>query len=250
MIGEINPTLRRRKLAAELRRLREGAGLNGVLVSQALHWSTSKLSRLETGQVVPSVKDVGRLLTHYRTADTEADLLLELAENHTAKGWWDSYADVLSELTREYIGMEDGAGWIKAWGSNVLPALLQTRSYAMEMAKLSRALEMVPPGKTERRTRARIRRQQLLSGDLPLTYTAVIDEAVLRRRFGGADQELMREQLQHLLKLGDRPNIAIHVLLLEDEERVYRYSVIFDLLREAALDEEASRDRIASLAGL
>ncbi|MEV0381904.1 helix-turn-helix transcriptional regulator [Nonomuraea sp. NPDC050643] len=290
MIGEINPILRRRKLATELRRLREDRGLNGVQVSQALHWSTSKLSRLETGQVAPSAKDVARLLKHYAAADDEAGLLLELAANHVAKGWWESYSDVLTEVSLEYIGLEDGARAVKAWNNNVLPGLLQTRAYANELARLYRAVELATPRTIERRTRARMRRQQLLTGDR-LTYTAVVEEAALRRRFGEADTAMMREQLRHLLKLSDLPNITIHVMLLEQahpidlssfvhlqfpampllgpisgdvvytedypalelieaEDRVYRYSVLFDLLREAALDEEASRDRIASLAGL
>ncbi|SEG74246.1 Helix-turn-helix domain-containing protein [Nonomuraea solani] len=290
MIGEINPILRRRKLATELRRLREDLGFNGVQVSQALHWSTSKLSRLETGQVAPSAKDVARLLRHYEAAGDEAGLLLELAGNHAPKGWWESYSDVLAEVVLEYIGLEDGATSIRAWNNNVLPGLLQTRAYATEMAMLYRSVELAPPTVIERRTRARMRRQQLLMNER-LSYTAVVEEAALRRRFGGADAALMHEQLRHLLKLSDQPNITIRMLLLEQphpidlssfvhlgfpsmpllgpisgdvvytedypalelieaEERVYRYSVFFDLLCDAALDEEASRDRIASLAGL
>ncbi|MGP4099075.1 helix-turn-helix domain-containing protein [Nonomuraea sp. KM90] len=291
VIGEINPTLRRRKIATELRRLREEAGLNGVQVSRSLHWSTSKLSRLETGQVAPSAEDVAKLLDHYRIGPEPAALLLSLAGNHAAKGWWESYSDVLTEIGREFVGLEDGASSLRTWGSNAVPGLLQTDAYCAEMTRLTRAVEIVPPGKVERRTRTWLRRQRRLFADPPLAYSAVIDEAVLRRRFGAADDGLMREQLRHLLKLGDRPNISIHVLLLEqshpinfshfvllgfpsmpvlgpvsgdivysedypvaevveDEERVYRYSVIFDLLKEAALDEEASRDCIASLAGL
>ncbi|GAA2212731.1 helix-turn-helix transcriptional regulator [Nonomuraea monospora] len=290
MIGEINPTLRRRKLASELRRLREEAGLNGVQVSQALHWSTSKLSRLETGQVAPSAKDVARLLKHYDALGEESDLLLELAGNHVPKGWWESYSDILAEVALEYIGLEDGARVISAWHNNVVPGLLQTRAYAMELARLYRAVELATPTQIERRTRVRMRRQQLLTDDR-VTYTAVVEEATLRRRFGEADAAMMREQLRHLLELSDLPNITIHVMLLEQqhpidlssfvhlrfpsmrllgpisgdvvytedypglelieaEERVYRYSLLFDVLREAALDEQASRDCIASLAGL
>ncbi|TYB53744.1 helix-turn-helix domain-containing protein [Nonomuraea sp. PA05] len=290
MIGEINPTLRRRKLASELRRLREEAGLNGVQVSQALHWSTSKLSRLETGQVAPSAKDVARLLKHYDALGEEADLLLELAGNHVPKGWWESYSDLLAEVALEYIGLEDGARVISAWHNNVVPGLLQTRAYAQELARLYRAVELATPTQIERRTRVRMRRQQLLT-DERVTYTAVVEEATLRRRFGEADEAMMREQLRHLLELSDLPNITIQVMLLEQqhpidlssfvhlrfpsmrllgpisgdvvytedypglelieaEERVYRYSLLFDVLREAALDEQASRDCIASLAGL
>lgn len=291
MIGELNPILRRRKLASELRRLREEAGLNGAQVSRSLRWSTSKLSRLETGQVAPAAKDVAKLLGHYRAGEEHSALLLSLAANDGSKGWWASYSDVLSEMVLEYIGMEDGAGSVESWNENVLPGLLQTRAYATEMARLYHSVELVTPRTVERRTRARMRRQELLRGDSATSCTAVVDEAVLRRRFGEADAALMGDQLRHLLKLAEQPNITIHVMLLEqahpidlssfvylrfpsvpgigpisadvvfsedypsmelieEEQRVYRYSVLFDLLREAALDEQASRDCIASLAGL
>lgn len=291
MIGDINPTLRRRKLAAELRRLREDAGLNGVQVAKTLRWSTSKVSRLETGQVAPSPKDVAQLLRHYAVESERAELLLALARSDGNKGWWESYTDVLHDTVLEFFGLEDGASHIRVWTAFSLPGLLQTREYAKQIGLLYRAVEIVPPSKIERRIHARMQRQQLLRKDSPLTYSAVLDEAVLRRKFGDGDEQIMRDQLQHLLKLSDLPNITIHVLplerphptditnfillsfqpmpvlgsvsgevvyyenfptftLTEDEETAYRYGVVFDLLVEAALDEEESRHFIATLADL
>ncbi|MFC4010994.1 helix-turn-helix domain-containing protein [Nonomuraea purpurea] len=291
MIGEVNPTLRRRKVATELRRLREEAGLNGVRVAGSLRWSTSKLSRMETGQVAPSADDVAKLLTLYHTDGERGELLLQLAENDAPKGWWEGYSDVLPEVLREYIGLEHGASSIRSWNANVLPGLLQTRAYATELAKINQRLDPAPPSRIERRAHARLLRQQVLTREPPPSCTVVLDEAVLRRRFGDGDAAMMREQLRHLLKVGELPNISIRVLLLEHahpldfsgfvllgfpslpvlgpisadiavseeyqavalveaEERVYRYSLLFDLLCQAALDEESSRDCIASLGGL
>ncbi|WP_188188585.1 helix-turn-helix domain-containing protein [Nonomuraea sp. SYSU D8015] len=289
MIGEINPTLRRRKLAAELRRLREDAGLNGVQVAQSLRWSTSKVSRLETGQVAPSPKDVAKLLAHYEVDGERGELLLALAANGNAKGWWDAYADLVPEPVLELFGLEDGASDVRVWNTFSLPGLLQTRDYAMQIGM--RTIELVPPSKIERRTRARMLRQRVLTKEPPLRYSAVLDEAVLRRRFGDLDDKMMRDQLQHLVKLSDLPNITIQVLRLEqshptdvtnfillsfpsmpvlgrvsdeivyyenypsftlseDEETAYQYSLVFGLLAEAAMSEERSRDFIASLAAL
>jgi transcriptional regulator with XRE-family HTH domain len=289
VIGEINPTLRRRKLAAELRRLREDAGLNGVQVAQSLRWSTSKISRLETGQVAPSAKDVTKLLKHYDIEGERGDLLLALTRSDGGKGWWESYGDVLSEPVLELFGLEDGASRVRTWHTFALPGLLQTRDYATQIGLLYRAVELVPPSKIERRIRARMRRQRLLMKEPPLAYSAVLDEAVLRRRFGDGDGKLMRDQLHHLVKLGDLPNISIRVLrlaqphptditnfillsfptipmlghisgevvyyenfpsftLAEDEETAFQYSLVFDLLEDAAMDEDESRDFIASLA--
>ncbi|GGS77507.1 helix-turn-helix domain-containing protein [Nonomuraea spiralis] len=289
MIGEINPTLRRRKLAAELRRLREDAGLNGVQVARSLRWSTSKISRMENGQVAPSAKDVAELLRHYGIDGERGDLLLALAGNDGAKGWWESYSDVVTEPVLELFGLEDGASRVRAWHTFSLPGLLQTREYATRIGLLHRAVELVPPGKIERRIRARMRRQHLLRKEPPLRYSAVLDEAVLRRRFGDGDAKLMRDQLLHLAELGDLPNITVRVLrldrphptditnfmllsfpampvlgsvsgevvyyenfpsftLTEDEETAFQYSLVFDLLEDAAMDEEESRDFITSLA--
>nr|WP_236666682.1 helix-turn-helix transcriptional regulator [Nonomuraea sp. K271] len=290
VVGEINPTLRRRKLAAELRRLREEAGLHGVQVARSLRWSTSKISRLETGQVAPSAKDVARLLKHYGVDDELSGLLLELAQGEN-KGWWDAYADVFADAVVELFGLEDGASRVRAWGSFSLPGLLQTRDYAEQMGSLARIVEMAPPGKIERRTRARLRRQRVLLKDPPLDYSVVLDEAVLRRRFGSADAKLMSDQMSHLMKMSDMPNVSIRVLpleqshptdianfillsfpampvlgdisreavyfenhpvftLSEDEETVLQYSLVFDGLLSQALSEEGSRAFIASLAGL
>ncbi|WP_214327301.1 helix-turn-helix domain-containing protein [Nonomuraea sediminis] len=291
MIAEGSPTLRRRKLAAELRRLREDAGLNGVQVSKALRWSTSKISRMENGQVAPSARDVARLLKHYEIEGDLAASLLGLVQPDSAKGWWDSYADVLGETVLELIGLEAGATRIRTWHAVMIPGLLQTRAYADQIGYNYQSMEIISPRKVERRTDVRMRRQRRIAGENPLVFEAVLDESVLRRRFGRSDSELMTQQLRQLVKLSELPNVSIQILkldqshptdvnnfivlsfpsvpvlgplssdvvysenyphytLTEDPENAYQYSVVFDLLTEAALDVDASRDYMASLAGM
>ncbi|MFI6601881.1 helix-turn-helix domain-containing protein [Nonomuraea sp. NPDC050536] len=290
MIAEGSPTLRRRKLAAELRRLREDVGLNGVQVAKALRWSTSKISRMENGQVAPTAKDVEKLLKHYGAPSDLGGLLLSLVDTE-GRAWWDSYADVLSEPVIELFGMEAGAVQVKTWHATLIPGLLQTRAYAAQLGYLYQSMEMIPPKWVDRRVEARMRRQRRLTGDDPLRVAAVLEDSVLERQFGRIDETLMADQLRHLVKLSELPNVTIRVLKLDqphpldinnfmimsfpsvpvlgslsqdviyfenypptapsdDEQTVYQYSLVFDRLLDAALDDEASREFIASLAGM
>ncbi|WP_425465207.1 Scr1 family TA system antitoxin-like transcriptional regulator [Nonomuraea diastatica] len=61
-----------------------------------------------------------------------------------------------------------------------------------------------------------MRRQRVLMKDPPLDYSVVLDEAVPRRRFGKADARVTRDQMSHLVKLCDLPNITVRVLRLEE----------------------------------
>ncbi|NUR93043.1 MAG: helix-turn-helix domain-containing protein [Nonomuraea sp.] len=288
MTAEGSPTLRRRKLAAELRRLREDADLNGVQVARALKWSTSKISRMENGQVAPSHDDVTKLVAHYGVANDLARSLLGLVQADGERSWWDAYSDVLSETVLELIGLEAAATTVRTWRAMVIPGLFQTREYAAQITANYQALEFTPPRTVERRTEARMRRQRRLTSAPTLAYEAVIDESALRRRFG--DSKLMNEQLRHLVKVSELPNVTVRILTLDqphpidienfvllsfpampvvgalpdtvysehhphftltdDSETVYKYALVFDLLTQAALDPDASRDFIASLAGM
>lgn len=288
MIAEGSPPLRRRRLAAELRRLREDADLNGVQVAKALRWSTSKISRIETGQIVPSEKDIAKLLKHYQVRSEYQDLLLELARSDGPRSWWDAYADVITDQIMELVGFESGAQRIRAWQAMLIPGLLQTYDYATAVGSLYSHLEVLPPGKIERRAKFRLRRQErLTSGELD--FAIVLDEAILLRRF--TDEDVMRDQLRRLIELGDLPNVSLRVLrlaerhptdvsnfmllgfpeveglgplygdvvytenypssdLAEDEDTAYRYAVVFQQLLDVALRPEESRALIASLAGM
>jgi transcriptional regulator with XRE-family HTH domain len=80
-----SPTVRRRRLAAELRAIRERRGENLRTVADGLGWSTSKLSRYELGSG-PRLEEVASLLDHYQVPQVVRDNLLGLAQEASRKG--------------------------------------------------------------------------------------------------------------------------------------------------------------------
>ncbi|WP_248962816.1 helix-turn-helix domain-containing protein [Sphaerisporangium perillae] len=212
MVRELSPTVCRRRLAAELRRLRGEADLNGVQVAKQLRWSTSKMSRIENGQVIPHADDVAALLDRYGTDHETRERLLALARGAAGKAWWESYSDDLPEPVITFVGFEAEADEIWSWQSTVIPGLLQTADYARAVNSLHRPVDTLTPGKVERRTQFRLRRQERLADPDGVRYSTVIDEAVLLRCFG--DESVMRGQLRHLLRLTEFPNMTIRVLPL------------------------------------
>jgi transcriptional regulator with XRE-family HTH domain len=275
-----SPTVRRRRLAAELRRLRERAGLTGDDVAKRVRWSASKVSRIETAQTTPRVSDIRKLLALYGVEGRDSDELLALAEEAAGKGWWETYSATLPPEYSALIGMEAEARSASSWAAQTVPGLLQTAGYAREVTNgyLER-IAPVPPSETRRRVEVRLARQQVLTRDNPLELRAVLDQSVLYRRFGNRD--VMNSQIKKLLDLSERANISLRILPLdgphpigtgafvllqfgdvhhvthqdvvyienltgsryvEEEDEVYRYRRSFDRLTELALDEAKSRE--------
>ena len=187
----------RRRLRGELRRLREQARLNQAEVATKLDWSISKLIRIENGSVGISVTDVRALADIYRADPPATEDLVELARATRARQWWSAYRQHLSQSFRELIAYEAEASAILQQHPTVVPGLLQTEEYMREIipaAALGRlSATEVEAQVTVRRTRQRT----VLAGTME--YTAIIDEAALRRRVGGA--AVMRRQLEHLARL-------------------------------------------------
>jgi transcriptional regulator with XRE-family HTH domain len=222
-----SPTVRRRLLAAELRRLRDRAGLTGDDVAARIGWSTSKLSRYELARGGLQPAEVRRLLDLYGVDDARKERLLSLAREAAGKGWWDEYGDTFSPEYVALIGLEAEATEEWAWHLDVVPGLLQSESYIRATAEQIPKFEPTLPSKIDRAISVRLRRQQRLYDDQPLTYTAVLDEAVLRREVGSAS--VMQDQLAHLLRLADRPNVSVQVIPLQGRDGIVINS--FDLLR-------------------
>jgi transcriptional regulator with XRE-family HTH domain len=280
-----SPTVRRRRLAAELRAIRERRGENLQTVATGLGWSTSKLSRYELGSGLKP-GEVASLLDHYQVTGALREHLLELAHDASKKGWWEEYSDVASAEYREFIGLEAEATSIAVWHVDVVTGLLQTEGYARAlMAQYSR-LEPVAPAITERRVKLRMRRKRVLEQEPQLNLRVVLDESVLKRQFG--DESVMYEQLQSLAAEAARPNVTLRILPLralhpvsaesfvifsfgtkddafmhdvvategirgsfyyiEEQQETYLHLLVFDTLLEAALDAQASRDLILQTA--
>ena len=273
-----SPTLRRRQLGMELRRLREAAGVTIDHVAERLECSGSKISRIETGQTGVTPRDVRDMLSIYGVELDYAETLLQIAREARQKGWWQLYGDV---LTGAYVGLEAAADRIRAYEALVVPGLLQTEGYAQAMIHAARP--DISPGEVEKRVRVRIGRQSLLSQDDPPDLWVVLDEAVLHRPVGGTD--VMRRQLVHLATVAELPNVTLQVLpfaagahagmdgtftillydesadqnfvfaanaagglFLEKDEELERYGFIFDFLRANALRPDESVTMIVKLA--
>jgi transcriptional regulator with XRE-family HTH domain len=207
-----SPTVRRRRLAAELRRLRTSQRKTAEEVGEALGWSKAKISRYELAQSGLKPADVARLLDLYGVRGSERQQLLALAEEATYKGWWDAYSDVLTDGHLAFIALESEATSILEWQVNVVPGLLQTEQYAREILSGYHEVAPISPREIQRRLETRLTRQQLLTRDEPLKYMALLDESVLRRQRGG--RSVMHAQLQRLAGFSELPNVTIRILPL------------------------------------
>jgi transcriptional regulator with XRE-family HTH domain len=284
MIATASPTVRRRRLAAELREIREGKGESGDVVAAALKWSPSKISRYERARTGLRPQEVERLLDYYEITGSRRTLLLGLAEDATHKGWWEEFAGSLSDDYKHFIGLEHEATTMAIWHVDVVTGLLQTESYARHIISSYGRVEPVTPGMVARLVKVRMRRQEVLNRD-GLQLSVILDESVLRRRIG--DESVMHEQLQYLARMAGRPNLTLQVLpldaqhtvfgesfvifgfgpdgdempqdvlitehlrgssTLEEEQETYLHRIAFQMLASAALDPAASRELILETA--
>lgn len=280
MASNVNPTVRRRRLGQELRRLRELKGMTAEEVAERLLVSQSKISRLENGRRSISQRDVRDLCGVYEVEDHRiVDSLMQMAKDSRQQGWWHSFGDIPYSV---YIGLETDAASLRVYDPQVVPGLLQTRQYAE--ALIAGALPETAPADIDKRVQVRMRRQERISAtENPLRLWTVLDEAALRRVVG--NRALMREQLEHLVEQSQLPHVTVQVipfemgahpglngqyailefpdaadssvvyiegvtsdLYLEKANDVQKYSVMYEHLRAQALNVEQSRQFIADIA--
>jgi transcriptional regulator with XRE-family HTH domain len=223
MTATASPTLRQRRLAAELRGIREGKGESGDAVAAALNWSPSKISRYERARTGLRPQDVERLLDYYQVTGSRRTTLLGLAEGAVHKGWWESFADSLSDDYRQFIGLEHEAASMSIWHVDVVPGLLQTEAYARHIISSYGRVEPVTPGTIRRLVTVRMRRQEILNRN-GMHLSAILDESILRRRIG--DDAVMREQLHSLARAAQRPNLTLQVLPLGTQHTIFTESFV------------------------
>ncbi|MFJ8075374.1 helix-turn-helix domain-containing protein [Streptomyces sp. NPDC096176] len=280
MASNVNPTVRRRRLGQELRRLRELKGMTAEEVAERLLVSQSKISRLENGRRSISQRDVRDLCGVYEVEDHRiVDSLMQMAKDSRQQGWWHAFGDIPYSV---YIGLETDAASLRVYEPQVVPGLLQTRQYAE--ALIAGALPESGATDVEKRVSVRLRRQERIRDtEHPLRLWVVIDEAALRRQVG--DKQLMREQLEHLVELSQQPHVTVQVLpfemgahpgingqyailefpdasdssvvyiegvtsdlYLEKANDVQKYSVMYEHLRAQALNVDQTRQFIAEIA--
>ncbi|WP_280239573.1 helix-turn-helix domain-containing protein [Nocardia abscessus] len=203
--AERGPTVLRIALGSRLRQLREGCAISREAAGDAIRGSHAKISRLELGRTGFKERDLRDLLSLYGVVDpAERETYFELARRANDPGWWQHYSDLLPAWFETYIGLEQAATTIRTYEAQFVPGLLQTADYARAVIQLGNSDE------TERRVAIRMRRQEILNRVAAPTLWAVVDENALRRPVGG--MEVLREQIEHLLAMADRPSIRIQVL--------------------------------------
>jgi len=284
MTASIGPTVRRRRLGTELRRLREGRSLKLEEVADKLGLAASTLSRIETGKAPTRTAYLHAMLDLYGVDDSgQRQVLVDMAREGHRKGWWAAWDDVLPTGFDVYVGLEGEAASLRAYESQVVHGLLQTEAYAREVMTTVRRRQTAE--EIERLIQLRMRRQEvIIPGRVdPIELWLILDEAVVRRTMG--TPELMRAQLNHLADASQWPNVTLQVLpfssglhpalngpfaiiefperfdpdvvytegvggqdYLERERDVRARAEAFDLLRAAALSPADSADLIAALA--
>jgi transcriptional regulator with XRE-family HTH domain len=272
------PTVQRRRLGIELRRLREAAGKTIDQVAQELECSDSKVSRIENGQVSASPRDVRDMLEFYGVEDERREALLRVAREARQRAWWQAYSDT---LVVPLVGLEVAADRIHAYEPMVVHGLLQIEEYARAMI---RTLQPdLSPEQIERWVEFRMARQGLLKPGGRATFVLVLEECALRRPVGGHD--VHRRQLLHLAEIASLPSLTLQILplkvgehaavngaftiyrflgpadpdvvyleqttsdvYLENPEQVERYAAVFEQIRGIALPPDDSSSFIFSLA--
>lgn len=195
----VGPVVVRRRLGAALRRLREEAGLRLEQVAAELEVSPAKISRVETGHSTAKTWDVRNMLSIYEVEDrAQREQILGWVEAGKTAGWWHRYTDIIPMNLDYYISLESEAASVSMYGV-LVPALLQTPAYAKALlADMFADVDRVDDIELEGLVEVRLGRQAALRRtDSPLSFSAVIDEAALRRIVGG--EAVMREQLYSLL---------------------------------------------------
>ena len=200
-----SPTVRRRRLGNELRRLREEAGWTIDRVAEAMECSDSKISRIETGQVGATPRDVRDMLQIYGVDEEQRDELVQMAREARQKGWWHAFGDI---PVPAIVGFETAASSISLYAALVIPFLFQTSDYARAVLRALRG--DMRPEELERLFELRMARQSLVTQPEPPLFWVVLDEAALRRRVGGP--ATMHAQLERLKEVAVLPNVTLQVL--------------------------------------
>jgi transcriptional regulator with XRE-family HTH domain len=261
-----------------LRQLRTERGLSIDDVAERAMFSATKLSRLETGRVGASPRDIRDLCIVYGITDaTERERLMALAKEGKQRAWWQQFD--LPYAT--YVGLEAEAASISDYNPDIVPGLLQVEGYAR--AIFESGDPPLDPATLERRIEARMRRQALLTRhDAPLFY-CIVDEGALRRAVGGP--AVMRAQLARIIEVAGLPKVTFRLIpfdvgahpgldsnfvilefakpmvndivyvegaagniYLESAADLQRYKRIFSRLQSIALDPEGSAAMAARIA--
>ncbi|MEV2218124.1 helix-turn-helix transcriptional regulator [Streptomyces sp. NPDC050997] len=273
-------TARRLRLAVELRKMRERAGMTATEAARTLGTSQGQLSNVESGRFGVSLDRVRGLARIYSCPDQAfIEALAGMATDKTF-GWWESYREVLPSGLLDLAELEHHATAVRTAYTSHMPGLLQTADHAREIFR--HVIPAPTPPEVEHRVSHRVKRQGVLHGPLPTPYSTVVHEAALHMGVGG--RSVARAQLRHLVDMSERDHITIRVLpfgvgafpgsgqsinylhgpvhqldtaqldqfhgpvLLDAEALLQKYQRLLDIVEATALSPEKSRDLIHSIA--
>ncbi|CNE84643.1 Helix-turn-helix [Mycobacterium tuberculosis] len=282
MASRTSPTVRRRRLASEMRRLRRESGKTREEAARFADIAPATVSRIEAAVHAPKVADIMALCKFYGLDDERTEVLVTLARQSRQRGWWHQYSGSIPEWFEVYVGLEEEASEHLHYAPEAIPGLLQVEGYIRAVSLAS--LETPAEEELERRVALRLKRQERLTCEDAPRVSAVLNEGAIRRQVGSA--EVMREQLEHLISLSRLDQVNIVVLpfkagahpamhgpctllrfphpadpdvvyvqyrrgsvYLEDPSDIRHYVDLFDQLRTRALGSDESRALIARVAG-
>jgi len=205
-------TVPRRQVGRLMRQLREQAGISLMAAAEELEFSRARMYRIENGEVPVRKHDVIAMCGVYQAGPRMTEVLIALAQESKAKGWWHAYGDVVPAWFERYVGLEQAATRLRSYAPSLIPGLLQCREYAEFvftnwLGKDATAVRNA--------VAVRLERQALLtrSRPAPPRLDVMVDEGVLRR--GIPDRLGMRKQLAHLVNVSTRPNVRVRVIPFE-----------------------------------
>ncbi|HWG15612.1 MAG TPA: helix-turn-helix transcriptional regulator [Streptosporangiaceae bacterium] len=205
----MGPTVRRRRLGSELRKLREDHSIKLEEVAERLGVAASTLSRIETGKAPTKSVYLTAMLEMYGVSDpAQRQVLVDMAREGHRKGWWSVYDDVLPTGFGIYVGLEAEAAGLRSFEGEVVQGLFQTPDYARAILREVQVRDT--DEQIERLVDLRIKRQEVLDRTPPLDVWMILDEAVVRRTIGGPG--VMRDQLARLVEASKKPNVTLQVL--------------------------------------
>ncbi|MFB7953019.1 helix-turn-helix domain-containing protein [Streptomyces sp. NPDC056045] len=274
-------TNRQRRLAVEIRRMRERAGISIQEAAALLGSDRTMISNIEAGRTGLSEDRTRQIACYYGCTDSPlVDALAEMAGGRRARHWWDEYRGKLPDGHLEVSEIEHFATRIRTAQTVHLPGLFQTEEHARAIFEFT--VPRLPRLEVELRVAHRMSRQSVVTGENPTPYLGIIHEAALRIEFGG--REVARRQLAHLAEASELAHVTLLVIpfragafhgagqsILYAEGRVAQldtvqldtafgghfidaptplgnYRSLLDLMEGSALSPGESRDLIQSIA--
>ncbi|EGE44286.1 helix-turn-helix domain-containing protein [Streptomyces sp. SID4928] len=265
-------TTRRRQLGAMMRKLRASKGMTLEEAGRLVGVSKATISRYETQEGPVKWPIVDALCRQYEATEAERCAVVGLAKDAKRQGWWGPFSDAIPADMSLLLTLEDEAVREDHFSCMYVPGLLQTRGYS---TAIQQANEMrLTPQEIDRLVDIRMKRQEILTRERPPHLWAILDESVIRRVVGSS--AIMREQLDHLLRANESPDVTLQVLpfskgahaaalgsfvilggaepsldvvyvdlhvgsvFMEKDRELDRYRLAFDYLRAQALDMDAS----------